>query len=511
MKRCYLFTTCVSLLYYTPLFSQSNPSYLLKVNITDSIRHLLEHELLDRCHIEHQVSFNVGTYDMDTAVTGKAAQTAPSLSDIKKQQKKLCHCGKDWQVYHEIGCIYDLLNMSDSAAINYDRALKLCKEEEKRFPDSTALSDGEAMIWFHKKEYNTALEKFEKVLQKNKNDSIASETRLVIYLGLSDTASMVRVAKENLQKNPDDALSAFYFIFARDIELMYNRDDPRRKRFNKMDADSVLDFSCIYRIEKKYPQYHYYPIMDNYMHLFTYFCMKFTSIMTIDTSDNVRNLFVLFDTLHIGKYREFFKNILREKWYTNYYSGYKALAFAELMEHDLEEAGNCFRKAIDHFPLARRNTQYNSASDYMNLSMCYWLSNDSISDEKVLKEDIRQRPGLTEDPLLYLILARHEVQAGDFAGAKKNCAEALRIDPHSDKAYCLLSVIASLERNYKEALANLDKAFKVNDNEVSIVVMAGIISLLNNSPDTAHTLLKQAYDYDNTDIFVENILKNYFL
>src|ERR1051325_8994483 len=91
MKRCYLFTTCVSLLYYTPLFSQSNPSYLLKVNITDSIRHLLEHELLDRCHIEHQVCFNEGTYDMETAVTARAAQTAPSLSNIKRQKKKLCH------------------------------------------------------------------------------------------------------------------------------------------------------------------------------------------------------------------------------------------------------------------------------------------------------------------------------------------------------------------------------------------------------------------------------------
>ena len=509
MKCCFLLPALLFFFPGTLLLSQSGPTYILKVDLNDSVRHYLEHKAMAYCYGDYEISFSVNSTDLDTAYSYNSKNKVPSLAEIKKQRNLLCHCGKDYNVYHEIGCIYDYLNMSDSAEANLSRALELVRAEQKKFPDSLALFSAEAMIQMHRKDYSSSIGKFEEVLKKDPVDSLGNIMLPMLYLGIGDSAGLFRIVRADLQQDPSSWIATFYYVLIQGMRVLQEPDSVKGKKMCNAKVEEVIDMSSVSAVKKKYEKYHP-EIMENYLQLFSYFCMKARCVTATTSSFDEKDIFKNVDTTFIGHYYSFFTGLLQQKWFSNNYSCYKALAFTCILLHRPKEAISWFRKAIDAFPPAARGLQYNDDGDYGSLSFCYDMINDSLNAERTLKERIRVRPGLVNDASWQLILARHYTFARNFSEARKCCQTALKINPNSDRAYLMLGCIAIQEKNYKEALAQLDKAFKLNNNEVNTVILAGIASLLNGSPDTAHTLFKQLHDYDNTDTFVNDILQHYF-
>lgn len=135
----------------------------------------------------------------------------------------------------------------------------------------------------------------------------------------------------------------------------------------------------------------------------------------------------------------------------------------------------------------------------MNLAEFY-IDKNRLNDAIAELKDIKEK--LPSYPKVHFMMAKVYIAQGDVKSAKDMAAIELKMNPTMDSSYYIMGEAFRLNREYREAVANFEKAISINSKSVDAMMALGWIKLNQNLSAEALDLFERALKFEpgNPDI-----------
>jgi superkiller protein 3 len=127
----------------------------------------------------------------------------------------------------------------------------------------------------------------------------------------------------------------------------------------------------------------------------------------------------------------------------------------------------------------------------------FYLRLGKFTEAEIHLKQIEEK--LKSYPRLHYLLAKIALQQGDFEKAKDMGEKEKLYNPTSELASVVLGELSYKKKDYREAIANYEKALNLNPKSVDALIALGVIKLNQNHGSQALDLLMLASKYDKNN------------
>lgn len=132
----------------------------------------------------------------------------------------------------------------------------------------------------------------------------------------------------------------------------------------------------------------------------------------------------------------------------------------------------------------------------MNLAE-YYIEKNKHQEAQAELLDIKEK--LPSYPKVHFMLAKNYLSQGDIKDAKEMAALELKMNPSLDSAYYIMGEVYRQNREYREAVANFEKAISKNPKGLDAMMALAWIKLNQNLASEALDLYTRAIKFDPTN------------
>lgn len=365
-----------------------------------------------------------------------------------------------------------------------------------------------------------ALLDFDKSLKINPKDSISMYFYPLILLKNGDYKRSREVIKEMLTSdNKNISIPYFYLIFTEIFENSQNlfmqigEDKNLKKTYTTKDHTEIFNYDLLNEYRLKYKNNHQIENCWIMSHIMGLFCK-----VIFFELDNKNNLVLNYTANEKNKINELIEKIseLKDQKKLNDFTVNKCLGYLYFMKEDWEKSLHYFNKAIEVFPIDKKDENFNATDCYNVVSLIYNLKSDSINYRKALNSKIAIETESENTVEELTLLAFDYYLSDDLVKAEEYCKKIREIDSSDFNCLRLLSHInfikgfKSLAQFYGESASSY---LKDDDDNYNLIMQFAIYQLYNGDFTTAQNNIEIAKNIKGDDdcdlcITLMNIIKH---
>jgi tetratricopeptide (TPR) repeat protein len=488
----------------------------LKKPLTADDFKILDKELDGCLSYEVSIIFTFNTWDFYDN-KNVMPDTPNSIKQVQELEKQLKGNYRDATLYNNIGMAYKGMFMFDEANKNFDKAFELAQVYVKNHPDSAIAHSLMATVYSNQGKFTEAIASFETVYKLDKNDSVAKFMIPACYT-FAGNFEEAKAALNRLLTKPEDEFDYLCVLTVTNYwEKMVASQQMQGVDIEKLLKDKspqeILDFTKIDELCKRNKGKIEFELVYRFNRHMAVFLKSFMRTMASKdiTADNIKFKTDEKDIAELNALEAFYTKCLNDTGIHNKYILYKSLANIQLLKGDFKKAIPLTKMAIKLKPVNKSKFDNNAAGDYDNLGAVFYLLKDTAGFERTVKEKFAVRPAINPLPDDNATLARISFFHKDYAAAKKNSEEGLKMNPKLETAIICLAALDILDRNIKSAFKMIDRLYDANPQNASVFILQGICSLHDNDISTAYGSFKRARELVGDPSTIDGILERFFL
>lgn len=347
----------------------------------------------------------------------------------------------------------------------------------------------------------TAVSDFSRSVEINPNDSIAMYFYPLILISnqaYDEARELTKTLFNSHVENPSLpyfylTLSEVYQSFHHVIDLI-NKDEDAKKTLVKENYNELINYSLLDEFLMKNKD----NVAIENSRLMADLLGLFYKIFLFEQDEN--NKFVFnYTAYEKDKIREIIKlvNKLKKQKKLNNYTANKSLGYAYYMLEDWGNSIDYFEKAIDVFPIDKKDEHFNSTDCYDAITSICFQQSDTINFRKALIAKMKNEADKENTIDALTQLAFDYYRSDDMENAEKYCLEIRAIDFDNFDALRLLSQLNFVKGAQYLAQFHGESAGRHVRNDYdnySLIMQFAIYQIYNGDFETANNNIEIAKD-----------------
>jgi len=175
------------------------------------------------------------------------------------------------------------------------------------------------------------------------------------------------------------------------------------------------------------------------------------------------------------------------------------------------------KKAIELKPKENWTITDNPEEDFNYLLGAYEILQDTASFEKLLAEKIKLCPTVDPNPTDFVLMGNLLVSERKYGEARKIYNRVIALDytaitseSKTYDGYLGLAMVSYLEKNNKEALDYINKAYAINKKKWELYIIYGIVLLEEKDANNAYEAFKIAKSMHDRKWIKKDLMDRFF-
>ena len=447
-----------SYIIFTVFLLSLNQSYGQKYEMKKQLTPDEKKELLDISNdilkIEPLFFNNFSEDEFMLSFSKKDYEKLKKRRNIEELEKRLSKDSLNAGILFDIGYYYQKKGSQDTAKSYFQKSFNNLSYEYFK-GDTSRFYSFRGVIKFRLND-NDAINDIEKSLLINPNDSLAITFYPIILIingRNSDAKNWCLNLLESKRTSYYFSQYGFYMILNLTESIQFlslandlQKDENKKEEYRKKDFyNQLFDLSAICKyiasLKSIRERENLKAVADTYALFFKF------SVFKHERNDKVIMEYTQNDTRRLKELNDFFvkcsdKNIMNE------YTVNKYLGFVNYMLDNQETAINYFIKAIEAFPMAERNSEFDPNETYESLLAMYYYKNDTANFRNTLERKIANEPPGIKLVRDYRNMAFYYFSIGQREKAMEWAKKAKEIDSKDFETQRLLTHLYALVNMY---------------------------------------------------------------